>query len=185
MLPYVVQTHATMESIAAGNISSSVRTKHFHVFLPLVLVPARRVGLSRRQFTSIDTKLEPLIPGYLFVIMDLEDARWRHIVSMRGVKKILGADVLSPTPVNRSKFEEFRRRFETGEFTPPLPQATPAPRAQDYVTVTAGSFINRSGVCLMSRKQRAKILLPMLKGGAIETWVPIGNLRVDKRPGVD
>lgn len=183
MLPYVVSTNAGMESVAAGNITNSSKTKHINVFSPLVLVPARNVGLSRKQFISTDTKLEPLIPGYLFIITDIEDLRWRHIASMRGVKKILGGDVLSPTPVRRDKFEEFRRRFETGEFSVPLPQATPAPRADDYVTVHAGSFINRSGVCLMSRKQRAKILLPMLNGQSVEIWVPIEQLTVDKRPG--
>lgn len=184
MLPYVVSTHAGMESVAAGNITNSSKTKHIHVFSPLVLVPARTFGRTQKLFAEIDTKLDPLIPGYFFVIMDINDLRWRHIATMRGVKKILGGDVLSPTPIRRDKFEEFRRRFETGEFSRPLPRATQAPRANDFVTVHAGSFINRSGVCLMSRKQRAKILLPMINGQSVEVWVSTDQLTVNERPSV-
>ena len=181
MLPYVVQTHPAMESIAAGNITSSVRTSHFPVFLPLVLVPVRRASTERRTVNT-DTKLEPLISGYLFVTMDLQDDAWKLITMLRGVKRILGENALSPTPIAQAVFDDFKNRFDCGEFNARLPRETIEARADDRVTVEKGAFANRSGVCLLTRKQRAKILLPMLNGGTVETWIALDNLRVDTRP---
>lgn len=75
---YVVQTQPNRENLALAHL---VR-QGFDVWLPHI----ERITRHARRVKSIR---RPLFPGYLFINLDLEKARWRAINGTVGVKKIV------------------------------------------------------------------------------------------------
>ncbi len=64
----------------------------FHVYAPMLVRTVRHA----RQFR---TREAPLFPGYLFVRLDLAEARWRSVNGTRGVRRFLMAgDRPAPVP---------------------------------------------------------------------------------------
>jgi transcription antitermination factor NusG len=77
----------------------------FRSFLPTLRRTVRHARRSR------DT-LQPLFPGYVFIIMDLSKHRWRSVNGTFGVASlIMGAD--QPTPVPSGVVEALIASFES------------------------------------------------------------------------
>ena len=75
---YAVQTQPNRENLAVAHLER----QGFHVWLPCCgrIVKHARLSKSVRR---------PLFPGYLFINLDLETARWRTINGTIGVKNIV------------------------------------------------------------------------------------------------
>jgi transcription antitermination factor NusG len=105
----------------------------------------------------------PLFPTYLFVPFDMDDAAWRTIASVRGVKRILGADPLRPIALRDGALDDLKTRYAAGEFVKP---EGPTIRAGDRTLIRSGPFQGRIGICTESRGERIKVLLSVLGGDA-------------------
>lgn len=77
---YVVHTQVNKESYAAQQLAQ----QGFETYLP-------RYKKTRRHARKTDEILAPLFPRYLFVHIDLENARWRAIASTYGVSGLVSA----------------------------------------------------------------------------------------------
>jgi transcriptional antiterminator RfaH len=75
---YAVQTQPNRENLALANLER----QGFDVWLPYI----ERIIRHARQAKSVR---RPLFPGYLFINLDLETARWRTINGTVGVKNIV------------------------------------------------------------------------------------------------
>jgi transcription elongation factor/antiterminator RfaH len=84
---YAVYTQCRHEARVEGALQRS----GVEVYLPWITVPGRR--RDRRRLITI-----PLFPGYLFVHTDLDSYRYREILKVPGVVRLLGHKG-GPTPV--------------------------------------------------------------------------------------
>ena len=75
---YAVQTQPNRENLAVAHLER----QGFNVWLPRI----ERIIKHARQAKSVR---RPLFPGYLFVNLDLETARWRAINGTVGVSRIV------------------------------------------------------------------------------------------------
>ena len=75
---YAVQTQPNRENLAVAHLER----QGFDVWLPRI----ERIIRHARQAKSVR---RPLFPGYLFINLDLETARWRSINGTIGVKNIV------------------------------------------------------------------------------------------------
>jgi transcriptional antiterminator RfaH len=90
---YAVQCQPNRERTAAFHLAN----QGFSVFLPLR-------EKTRRHARRIDTVRVPLFPGYLFVCLDLERARWRSVGGTVGVVRLVMHGE-RPTPAPRGVVE--------------------------------------------------------------------------------
>ena len=75
---YAVQTQPNRENLAVSNLER----QGFDVWLPRI----ERIIRHARQIRRVK---RPLFPGYLFINLDLETARWRAINGTVGVSHIV------------------------------------------------------------------------------------------------
>jgi len=75
---FVARTHAHGETKAAAHL----RRQGFEVYLP-------RFAKTRRHARREERIAAPLFPRYLFVAMDMDNARWRAINSTVGVERLI------------------------------------------------------------------------------------------------
>ena len=75
---YAVQTQPNRENLAVTHLER----QGFDVWLPRI----ERIIRHARQAKRVR---RPLFPGYLFINLDLETARWRTINGTVGVKNIV------------------------------------------------------------------------------------------------
>jgi len=81
---YAVQTQPNRENLAVSHLER----QDFDVWLPRIEQIIRRARQTKRV-------LRPLFPGYLFINLDIEKARWRAINGTIGVSRIVN---FGPTP---------------------------------------------------------------------------------------
>lgn len=131
----------------------------FEVFAPTLLRTVRHA----RQFR---TKLAPLFPGYLFVNVDLAEARWRSINGTRGVRSIVSAGE-RPLPVPDSVIAA----LQPNETRPaPLEPGT-------QLEIVSGPFAG-----LLAQLERLDggtrvAVLMQLIGGSVSVTLPLETVR--------
>ena len=107
---YVAMTAPRKERIAEINLAN----QGFRAFLPRQLA-------TRRHADKFRTALAPVFPRYLFVIVDLERARWRSVNGTIGVQRLI-ADAERPIAVAPGVVETsdpiVRRRAARWSFGP-------------------------------------------------------------------
>ena len=95
---YAVNTKANSELLAAQQL----RNQGIEVYLP-------RFAKTRKHARKVENILAPLFPRYLFVRLDLSNARWRAVNSTIGVARLVCfGDV--PARVLDSVIEEIKKR---------------------------------------------------------------------------
>jgi len=146
---YVVQTQHRNERKAAFHL----QRQEFTVYLPQYLKRWRHARKSEMRPTA-------LFPRYLFVAMDLAQARWQAIHSTVGVSALVCTGE-RPTPVPEGIVEAIRdRENESGLVD--LQLASPF-RKGDAIAVVQGALTGASGFfeCFEDR-ERVVLLLGML-----------------------
>jgi transcriptional antiterminator RfaH len=129
---YVVHTHPRSEEIACRNLAR----QGFEIFLPRYL---RRRSHARR----VENVAAPLFPGYIFVAVDMERARWRAISSTIGVNHVVCCGD-APLPVPLAIVDEIRARMDSNGFIQMLPRV--AFRPGEAVQVTGGPLTDQVGL---------------------------------------
>lgn len=146
---YVVRTQPHAERKAAFHLER----QDFTVYLPQYLKRWRHARKS-------ELRPAPLFPRYLFVAMDVAQARWRAIRSTIGVTALV-CEGERPAPVPQGIVEEIRAREDEGGLVP-LRMASPYKKGEE-VRIIAGSLAGASGFfeCFEDR-DRVVLLLEML-----------------------
>ena len=146
---YVVQTQPNAERKAAFHLER----QDFTVYLPQYL---RRWRHARRS----ELRPAPLFPRYMFVAMDVAQARWRAIRSTVGVSALV-CNGERPAAVPAGIVEAIRTREDATGLVP-LRIASPYRRG-DAVSVTEGGLAGARGFfeCFEDH-DRVVLLLEML-----------------------
>ena len=131
----------------------------------VVLAPTLvRTVRHARQFR---TKIAPLFPGYLFVNLDMERARWRAINGTRGVRGIVTTGN-RPTRVPDSVIAELQRSTEPAE-APLQPGAA--------LEVISGPFAGlRAQLERLDGASRVTVLMELI-GGQVSVSLPLATVR--------
>ena len=146
---YVVRTQPNSERKTAFHLER----QDFTVYLPQYLK-------RRRHARKTELRPTPLFPRYLFVAMDLGQARWRAIRSTIGVNELMCSGD-RPAPVPPGVVDDLRTREDDFGLLP-LQAAMPFHKG-DAVDVVDGSLAGASGFfdCYEDR-DRVVLLLDML-----------------------
>jgi transcriptional antiterminator RfaH len=146
---YVVQTQNHSECKAAFHLER----QDFTVYLPQYLKRWRHARKSEMRPT-------PLFPRYLFVAMDVAQARWQAIRSTIGVSALL-CNGERPAPVPEGIVEDIRTREDESGLVE-LRLASPFKKG-DAITVVQSALAGASGFfeCFEDR-DRVVLLLDML-----------------------
>lgn len=131
----------------------------FEVFAPTLLRTVRHA----RQFR---TKVAPLFPGYLFVNVDIAEARWRSVNGTRGVRSIVSAGD-RPLPVPDSVIAALRP-----DETKPVPL-----EPGTELEVVSGPF---AGLLAQLERldggSRVAVLMQLI-GGYVSVTLPLETIR--------
>lgn len=139
---YVAQTKPNAERAAVRRLWR----QEFTIHLPWLTVRTTRRG------QRVDLR-EPLFPGYLFILLDLELERWKAVNSTRGVQTLLPA-ADAPRPIPTKKIEELYEGERDGLFAVP-----PAPIPGTLLRVYRGTFVDQIVEVLAAGADRTKCLL--------------------------
>lgn len=131
----------------------------FSIFAPTLLRTVRHA----RQFIS---KAAPLFPGYLFVRIDVDRARWRSINGTRGVRGLVStAD--GPIPVPKRAMNELLWASEVGE---PL-------EAGAALEIVSGPFAGLTArLQRLDGASRVAVLMELI-GGRLSVSLPRASVR--------
>ena len=159
MIWYVVQTQPNSEHKAAFHL----RRQDFTVYLPQYL---KRWRHARRT----ELRPAPLFPRYLFIAMDVAQARWRAIRSTIGVSALVCTGE-RPAAVPEGIVEDIRIREDEAGLVP-MRLASPF-RKGEAVRVVDGGLAGASGFfeCFEDR-DRVILLLEML-GRPMRVTLPV------------
>ena len=157
---FLVQFKPNCEKIAERNLLRL----GFEIFLP-------RQEETRRAGARITTRLRPLFPGYLFVAVDLAEARWRAINSTYGVSRIVSLGA-GPTPVPQKVVAQIRARCDDFDNLRSPPELAPG----DQISITRGPFADFIGTIeKVDPVRRIWMLLELLGQKPEWRWIRTGT----------
>ena len=157
---FAVNTQPQREELAALHLLD----QGHQVFLPR---HARLVRHARK----LEQRVTALFPGYLFVRLDPERARWRAVNGTRGVRAIL-SDGDRPLPVRRGVVEAIMAETGPGGVLA-MPDEL---HTGDRVRVFDGPFADLSGTVQgLSGAERVRVLLDLMEL-AVPVSLPRQNL---------
>lgn len=159
---YVVQTQPNAERKAALHL----QRQDFSVYLPQYL---RRWRHARKT----ELRPAPFFPRYLFVAMDIAQARWRAIRSTIGVSALV-CNGERPAPVPAGVIEDLRAREDVSGLLP-LRAAMPF-ETGDAVTVVDGGLAGAGGFFDCYEDDDRVVLLLDLLGRQMRVKLPAATI---------
>ena len=159
---FVVRTHPNGEFKALAHILR----QGFDGYLP-------RYIKRRRHARKTENVQKPLFPGYLFVGMDPERARWRVLNSTVGVSELI-CHSGQPAAVPDEVIDDIRRHEDESGYV--ILGEHAGLQKGDRVRITEGSLSDQVGIFdAPSDQQRVFMLLDLL-GRQVRIKMPIGAL---------
>lgn len=163
---FVLQTNYHAERVA----DATLKRAGYETFLPLVR-ELRRDPVLKTMTHKVDVLC---FPGYLFIKFCPLTDPWRWpVLKAQGVKRIFCTMTDCPIPVPRGQIEKLMEEADARQVleteAPPFP-----PGAE--LTVTAGPFMGRDGVCQWSSETRTRLLMEVL-GAMVAVEVARGAVR--------
>ncbi|MQA67545.1 MAG: transcriptional activator RfaH [Alphaproteobacteria bacterium] len=159
---YVVQTQPNSERKAAFHLERQDIT----VYLPQYL---KRWRHARKT----DLRPTPLFPRYLFIAMDIAQARWRAVRSTIGVSALV-CNGERPAAVPDGVVETIRAREDERGLVP-LRMVNPY-RKGDAVSVVEGGLAGASGFFECFDDQDRVILLLDMLGRKMRVTLPVASV---------
>ncbi|HEY9164362.1 MAG TPA: transcriptional activator RfaH [Magnetovibrio sp.] len=158
---FVVRTRSREEDRAAKHL----RNQGFEVYLPRYLKQIRHARKTEQV-------LRPLFPTYLFVRMDLENARWRSIDGTLGVISLVKVGN-HPQPVASVIVEAIRAEEDKDGAVRLAPKGL---RRGDVVRVSEGAFADCTGLLEEVNDGKRAVLLLALLGREVRVRAPLESL---------
>lgn len=159
---FVVRTHPNGEFKALAHILR----QGFDGYLPRYLK-------RRRHARKTDTVQTPLFPGYLFVGMDPERARWRALNSTIGVSELICQSGL-PAPLPDDVIDDIRRHEDEHGYVVLGEHA--GLKKGDKVRITDGAMADHVGIFDAPSDQHRVFLLLDLLGRQVRVKMPMTAL---------
>lgn len=160
---YLLKTKVREERRAQENLEN----QRYQTYLP-------KIRLFSRSRGSVKERIEPLFPGYLFILLDVKDDNWAPIRSTRGVLQIVRFGA-SPASLSTDIVESLKAKEVNGHIDTPNELAI---KPGDKVTVMDGCFEGLEAVfCCHSGEERSIVLLNVI---GKETRVFIKSSLLDK-----
>lgn len=127
----------------------------------------------RRHARRTDTVQSPLFPGYLFVGMDPERARWRALNSTIGVSELICHSGL-PAPIPDDVIEDIKRHEDESGYV--ILGEHAALKKGDKVRITDGAMTDHVGIFDAPSDQHRVFLLLELLGRQVRVKMPLNAL---------
>ena len=124
----------------------------------------------RRHARRTDTVQSPLFPGYLFVGMDPERARWRALNSTIGVSELICHSGL-PAPIPDDVIEDIKRHEDESGYV--ILGEHAALKKGDKVRITDGAMTDHVGIFDAPSDQHRVFLLLELLGRQVRVKMPL------------
>jgi transcriptional antiterminator RfaH len=159
---FVVRTQPHGEFKAFANILR----QGFGAYLPRYLK-------RRRHARKTDIVQSPLFPGYLFVEMDVERARWRALNSTIGVSELICQNGM-PATLPEEVIDDIRGREDEKGFVILGRQSELRPG--DRVRITDGAMAERIGIFQAPSDEHRVFLLLDLLGRTVRVRLPLTAL---------
>lgn len=159
---FVVRTHPNGEFKALSHILR----QGFDAYLPRYLK-------RRRHARKTDTVQSPLFPGYIFVGMDPERARWRALNSTVGVSELI-CHSGRPAPVPDEVIDDIRQHEDESGYVVLGRQAEL--RRGDRLRITDGAMADHVGIFDAPSDQHRVFLLLDLLGRQVRVKMPLSAL---------
>ncbi len=159
---FVVRTHPNGEFKALGHIMR----QGFDAYLPRYLK-------RRRHARKTDTVQSPLFPGYLFVGMDPEQARWRALNSTVGVSELI-CNSGFPAPIPDDVIADIRQHEDEHGYVI-LGEHADLQKG-DKVRITEGAMSDQLGIFDAPSDQHRVFLLLDLLGRQVRVKMPLTAL---------
>ena len=153
---YAIHTRSRHEK----QVDLFLSERGIETFLPLVHTLSRR--RDRKKYVDI-----PLFPGYLFVNADKEGLS--DVKYTRGVTRIIGADIDTPTPIPDKQILGIKSIMESEVKLDPFPYL----KKGRMVRVKSGPLKGLDGI-LVERKGLYKLVIRidlLQKGAAAEVFI--------------
>jgi transcriptional antiterminator NusG len=152
---YAISTFSGYEGRARQllieNIKTEKLTEHFgEILIPTEEVVELRGGVKR-------TTERKLMPGYMFVEMDMTTESWHAVKNTQKIIGFIGNDK-NPKPMSNTEVSNLTAQSEEGVARPKAKQTF---EEGTNVRVIDGPFLNFSGVIeeVMHQKQKVRVLV--------------------------
>jgi len=159
---FVVRTQPNAEFKALSHVAR----QGFEGYLP-------RYQKRRRHARKTEIVAAPLFPGYLFVGMDPDTARWRALNSTVGVSELI-CHGGQPAPVPDAIIEDIRRHEDENGFVVLGDRA--GLKKGDKVRITDGAMADHIGIFDAPSDQHRVYLLLELLGREVRVKLPLTAL---------
>ncbi len=173
---YVVHTYSGYENKVRTNLEHRIESMGMVDKIFQVLVPVEEeVDIKDGQRRLVERKV---FPGYVLVLMILDDESWSVVRNTPGVTGFVGgggvSERLRPTPLRPEEVESILRRMEAEE-----PTIRVSFRPGQNVRIVDGPFTDFHGVVDAIDMERGKVRL-MVNFFGRETPVELDFLQVEK-----
>ena len=152
---YAVGTFSGYENRAKQLLTENIKTQKLGDHFGEILIPTEEVVELRGGAKR--TTQRKLMPGYIFVEMEMDTASW-HLV--KDTQKIIGfiGDDKNPKPMSNREVKALTASDEEGTARPKAKQSF---EEGSNVRVVDGPFLNFSGVVeeVMHQKQKVRVLV--------------------------
>ncbi|MGM0574928.1 MAG: transcription termination/antitermination protein NusG [Myxococcota bacterium] len=170
---YAIGTFSGYESRAKQLLEENIKNHGLEERFGEILVPTEEVielrGGAKR------TMQKKLMPGYIFVQMDLDGDTWSLVKNTQRVTGFIGDDK-HPKPISQREINKLTQKAEEGAAAP---SARVAFEEGNSVRIIDGPFLNFSGTVeeVMPQKQKVRVLVSIF-GRA--TPVELDFMQVEK-----
>ncbi len=177
---YVVHTFSGHENSVKRGLEERIKKNGLEQFFGEILVPSEKVT-ERRGKTTIQ-RTNKLMPGYMFIEMDLEDAARSLVQNTPKVTGFLGGQ--KPRPVRATEMAKMlghtqEKSVVDDEAAPEAPKPTVNYSVGEQVRVKSGAFANFNGEVKEVNADKQKIWLSVMLFGRA-TRVEVDFSEVEK-----
>ena len=161
---YVARSKPSQARIALERLTQ----QHFTTYWP-------QIEIERVKAGKVVKIREPLFPGYLFVLFELQPQSWRAINGTRGVQRLLSfSEDGKPSAIPYGEVESLQDREKQGQFK--FSEITRFRRG-DVVRVKNGISVGLTGKVVRTRGERVEFLLRLL-GRQVRCIAPCHTLHL-------
>jgi transcription termination/antitermination protein NusG len=149
-----VHSYAGYENKVKTNLETRVQTLDVEDFIFQVEVPTEEVTeIKNGQRKQVQRKV---LPGYILVRMDLNDASWSAVRNTPGVTGFVGPGT-KPTPLSRKEVETFLQVVAPGEEAPKKSRPRLEYEIGESVRVKEGPFADFTGTIAEINEDQLKL----------------------------
>ncbi|MEX1197417.1 MAG: transcription/translation regulatory transformer protein RfaH [Pseudohongiellaceae bacterium] len=156
---YLLQCKVQQQQRALENLAN----QEYHCFNPTHPV-------QRRRRRKLETRDEPLFPGYLFIQLGTQ-TNWRSLLSTRGVLKVVSFNG-TMIPVSDEVIEGLWQRCHSEAAAEPEPLFRPGQR----VVVTEGCFRHIEAIVQATQGEERVVLLMNLMHSPQQIEIPAAQV---------